>query len=209
MSPPEAAQPGFDYRFDWGVDGLEALAAECDVVVVVDILRFTSAVSVAVETGEVVLPGRWQDERDLDRAAIELGVPFVLAGAFRNATATARRARMLVESGGAIGVIAAGAHRAATDRSLRPAIEDLLGAGAVLSALDPSAATAPPACSPDARAARAAFLDARPMLHEALLASPSGRELVALGCADDVANASALDATDLAAQLIDGAFVGV
>ena len=47
--PPE--QDGFAYRFDWGPDGLAALAPAAAVVVIVDVLRFTSAVSAAVEAG--------------------------------------------------------------------------------------------------------------------------------------------------------------
>lgn len=250
----DASQSGFAYRFDWGTEGLVALAPECDVIVVIDVLRFTSAISAAVESGATVFPFRWDDDRAADHArrshavlagrredggpslsptdllelsagtrivlpspngstiafaAGELGVPFVLAGSLRNAGATARRALALAGDEGAVGVIAAGERWSSADGSLRPAIEDLLGAGAVLRGLDPSGAVAQPSCSPEARAARAAFLDARVLLVETLLASPSGCELTRIGCADDVDTAAALDTTDLAAQLVDGAFVGV
>ncbi len=252
--PVDAAQSGFAFRFEWGAEGLEVLGPECDVIVVVDVLRFTSAVSAAVEVGAMVLPFLWKDDRATEHArqrgarlagrreeggpslsptdlleleagtrivlpspngstiafaAIEHGVPFVLAGSLRNASATARRALMLTGDGGAIGVIAAGERRKPDGGSLRPAVEDLIGAGAVLHGLDPAAATSSPACSPEARAARAAFLDARPLLIDHLTASQSGRELLRLGWADDIETAAVLDATDTAAQLIDGAFVGV
>lgn len=249
--PFDASQPGHAYRFDWGPKGLAALAPDCDVVVVVDVLRFTSAVCAALEAGAVVLPFPWDDARAAahaarhgavlagDReaglpslsptallrlppglrvvlpspngssiavAAVEAGVPFVLAGSLRNATATARRARILAGEG-AIGVIAAGERWGTPDGPLRPAIEDLVGAGAVLAALDPAGAATAPRCSPEARTARAAFLDARPMLEDTLARTPSGRELVRRGRADDVTTAAELDATDIAAQLVDGAFV--
>lgn len=55
-------QHGFAYRFDWGPNGLRTLAPVVDVVVVVDVLRFTSAVSAAVESGAEVFPYRWADE---------------------------------------------------------------------------------------------------------------------------------------------------
>jgi 2-phosphosulfolactate phosphatase len=244
-------QDGFAYRLGWGGEGVAALAPHVAVLVIVDALRFTSAVSAAVEAGAMVVPARWADEAaateatelgailagrredggpslsptdlltlragvrivlpspngaTLTVAARDLGAPVILAGCFRNATATARRARELA-AGGPIGVIAAGERWA--DGPLRPAVEDQLGAGAVLAALDPSGAASPPCCSPDAAAARAAFVAARPLLVEQLLASTSGRELVTIGFADDVHTAAEIDATDVAAQLVERAFVGV
>jgi len=46
MAEPE--QPGFDARFDWSTEGAVLLARVCPVVVVVDVLRFTTAVGVGV-----------------------------------------------------------------------------------------------------------------------------------------------------------------
>src|SRR6187455_126642 len=57
------AQEGYAYRFDWGPNGLRTLAPHADVVVIVDVLRFTSAVSAAVESGATVFPYRWADEQ--------------------------------------------------------------------------------------------------------------------------------------------------
>ncbi len=248
---PAAHQQGAAYRFEWGPDGLVALAPHCDVIVVVDVLRFTSATSAAIEAGATVVPFRTGDDAAIAHArrhgavlagardergaslsptdllglergssvvlhspngaaiaaeADALDVPFVLAGCFRNAAATARRARALAHDG-SVGVVAAGERW--PSGPLRPCLEDLLGAGAVLHALDPSAAVGPPHCSPEARAARAAFLDARPLLLDALAACASGRELCRRGWDDDVATAAELDTTDLAAQLVDGTFTGV
>ena len=254
MTRPRATDAtGFAYRFGWGHDGLAALAPHCDVIVIVDVLRFTTAVSAAVEAGATIDPFPWGDPRAAEHAervgasvagrrapgrpslsptdllhaepgerivlpspngsalavdAAERSVPFVLAGCFRNASATARRAAMLAH-GSPIGVVAAGERWHSPDGPLRPAEEDLLGAGAVLHALDPAGSIATPCCDPGARAARAAYLDARPLLGDVLAATDSGRELVAGGDGDDVATAAAVDATTLAAQLIDGSFVGV
>lgn len=249
----DADQHDAAYRFDWGLDGLANLAAHCDVIVVVDVLRFTTAVSAAIEAGATIVPHRWSDDARAAITADRLGavlagrredggpslsptdllhigvgtrlvlpspngatialeaerhqVPFVLAGCFRNAAATARRARALAHDG-AIGVIAAGERGGEPDR-VRFAVEDLLGAGAILHALDPSGSVSTPGGSPEARAARAAFLDARPTLGSELARCHSGRELARIGFADDVETAAALDATDLAAQLVDGEFIGV
>src|SRR4051812_25027996 len=40
----------------WGADGARSLAAECDIVAVVDVLSFTTAVSVATSRGAEVRP---------------------------------------------------------------------------------------------------------------------------------------------------------
>ncbi|MGD9995962.1 MAG: 2-phosphosulfolactate phosphatase [Ilumatobacteraceae bacterium] len=238
-------QDGFAYRFDWGPSGLRALAPCVEVVVIVDVLRFTSAVSAAIESGCEVLPYRWADEgaaafaaeheaelagvreqggvslsptdllgreasgrivlpspngSALAFAAVEHGARQVLAGCLRNATATARAARALA-AGGPIAVIAAGERWHGATGPIRSAVEDLIGAGAVLAALDPAAAATAPACSPEAAAARAAFVAARPRLHETLRDCTSGRQLVERGWDDDVANCAALDVTALAAHL--------
>jgi 2-phosphosulfolactate phosphatase len=247
--PPE--QDGFAYRFGWGPDGLAALAPAAAVVVIVDVLRFASAVSAAVEAGACVIPARWADEQaaafaassdailagrredggpslsptdlltlrpgtrvvlpspngaTLTAAARDHGPATVLAGCLRNASATARRAHQLA-AGGPIAVIASGERTASG--AIRPAVEDLLGAGAVLRGLDPAGAVTPPRCSPDAAAARAAFVAARPLVVEQLLDSTSGRQLADWGWSDDVHTSAAVDVTDLAAQLVDGAYVAV
>jgi len=249
----DASQNGFAFRFGWGEAGLSALAPVCDVIVIVDVLRFTSAVSVAVAGGSIVFPYRWHDDGAIryavERGAVlagpredgpvslsptdlmslprgsrivlpspngsalsiraaELGIPFVLAGSLRNATATAHWAMSLAHDS-PIGVIASGERWSGSAAPLRPSVEDLLGAGAVLAALDPSAAVVGPRCSPEADAARAAFVSARPLLDEALAACASGRQLVRTGSRDDVETAAELDASNVAAQLIDGAFVAM
>ncbi len=239
------------YRFEWGADGLRALA-RADVVVIVDVLRFTTAVSAAIESGLVVLPFPWDDtdaasfahEHDavlagrredgalslsptdllsapaalrlvlpspngsaLSFAARDHGATHVLAGCLRNATATAAAARKLAGPGGSVAVIAAGERWHGATGPLRPAVEDLIGAGAVLAALDPAAAVSAPRCSPEALAARAAFAAARPRLFDVLLDTASGRELVGRGWGDDVATAAALDVTDRFAVLRGEEFV--
>ena len=248
----DAAQEGYAFRFGWGLDGLHTLAPEVAVVVVIDVLRFTTAVSAALEAGATVLPFRWKDERapayaaehgavlagrreeggpslsptDLLRLpsgarivlpspngsaisfeAGELGVECVLAGSLRNASAVARYAATIAD-GRPVATIAGG--EGWHDRpGLRPALEDMLGAGAVLRALDPAGAMGPSGCSPDARAARAAFNDARPMLHDALAGTASGIELTRIGMADDVGTASEYDVTRVVPRLVGREFSAV
>ena len=48
-------------RFDWALDGAEAVTPGADVAVVVDVLSFTTTVSVAADRGTAVLPYQWRD----------------------------------------------------------------------------------------------------------------------------------------------------
>ncbi len=238
----EFAQTGHDARFDWGMAGLQALAPECDAVVIVDVLSFSTAVDVAVARGAAVYPCAREDAAAalagehgaklatrrarasaaqpwslspgslaslargdrlvlwspngavLSVAATERA-PAVFAGCLRNARAVARAAR---SAGERVAVIAAG-ERWPND-ALRPALEDLLGAGAILAALDPRQP------SPEARAAIAVFQALERDLASALFECASGRELVARGYPDDARLAAELDASAAAPRLSLGAY---
>ncbi|MCK9922078.1 2-phosphosulfolactate phosphatase [Frankia sp. AgPm24] len=195
----------FAVRFGWGERDLAVLAPVSDLVVLVDVLRFTTAVSVAVSRGAVVLPYGWRDGRAAGFAA-DHGA--VLAGCLRNAPAVGRLLATEVAAGRTVAVIASGerwpdASGVAHAGPLRPAVEDLLGAGAVLRHLGDLTRAQ---LSPEARAARAAFDAAAPTLHDELREAASGRELLALGWDDDVAAAAALGADITVPLLRDGAF---
>ena len=89
------------------------------------------------------------------------------------------------------------------DGSLRPSLEDALGAGAVIAAL---ASTMDPAVlSPEAALLRAAYVGT-PDVAAAVRECASGRELIQGGYADDVDIAVELDASTVVPVLIDGAF---
>ena len=119
------------------------------VVVIVDVLRFTTAVTTAVARGATVRPVPWREDLAGDHSALsppaldrvepgttlvlpsrngsalsfrarELGVPTVLAGCLLNATAAGAAA---AAAGGTIAVIAAGELDAGG--RLRMAVEDL------------------------------------------------------------------------------------
>lgn len=49
-------------RFDWGPTGADALATDNGCLVVIDVLSFTTSVSIAVSKGTEVFPYRWKDE---------------------------------------------------------------------------------------------------------------------------------------------------
>jgi 2-phosphosulfolactate phosphatase len=223
---------------EWGPVGAKVLAESCDVIVVVDVLSFSTALTVAVEQGAKVWPhtggenagqlardigavlagNRTSHEgftlspaslRDLPPetrlvlpspngssiafAAVNGARP-VVAGCLRNARAVARHLRDVAS----IGLVPAGEQWG--DGSLRPAYEDLVGAGAVVERLfgqDPSLVL-----SPEAEAAALAFRALRP-----LELCTSGTELVERGYAEDVRIASEIDASDAVPVLVEGRFV--
>jgi 2-phosphosulfolactate phosphatase len=121
----------------------------------------------------------------------------VLAGCLRNAQAVGRAAK---HYGSKIAVIPAG-ERWPDDRSLRPSLEDLIGAGAIISHLNGR-------LSPEARGAVATFREAKSALGERISQCSSGKELIERGYREDVLLASQLDISTSAPVLKDGAFVG-
>lgn len=212
-------QEGYRLRLEWGGEGVTALAA-CDVLIIVDVLSFTTSVDLVVARGGQVRPSRWREGvRTLRPASlvnaeglVELPSPngsnlcalaaetgkHVLAGCLRNAEAVARRA---MELGDTIGVIPAGErwgldiNESGTFGPLRPSIEDYLGAGAILDSLHGNA-------SPEARLAADAyrFTDVR----AAVLSCVSGRELITYGHGADVALACEAGVSKAAPMLVDG-----
>lgn len=129
------------------------------------------------------------------RLSRETGAVPTLVGCLRNAAAVAQAASSL---GSTIAVIAAGERR--TDNGLRPAIEDLLGAGSIIQCL-----SAQP--SADAEAARAAWRALRSRIGEVIRESQSGRELIEAGYAGDVDIATETDASGTVPWLQGEAYV--
>jgi 2-phosphosulfolactate phosphatase len=126
--------------------------------------------------------------------------PFVFVATLINAAATATAvAAHMNESDWSVTVIACG-EREPSDTppgDLRMAIEDCLGAGAIL-------ATLPFSASPEARICINAFLGAQDALPQLLWESVSGRELRDLGFGSDVKFASRLNSHTTVPILRDG-----
>ncbi|MDL9979181.1 2-phosphosulfolactate phosphatase [Microbacterium sp. ASV49] len=192
-------QSRYQVRLEHGADGLSRLAAS-DIVIVVDVLRFSTTVTDAVARGEAV---PWDDAESVNGAPVSRAAAadgsLVLLGCLRNASAVAAAALAEQVRRGArtsIAVIAGG-------EAGRFAAEDELGAGAIVDAL---AALGLDHSSPEAAVACEAFRGLRGAVRHLLTASGSGQELIERGLRDDVLNASAIDATDAVPLLRDGVF---
>ncbi len=231
-------QSGFDVRCEWGVNGVRHLAPGADVVVIVDVLSFSTCVEIANSRGAIVFPYRWKDEsatafaasvnaelagvrRAGDRyslspaslsdipAGTRLALPSpngsslslatgttpTLTACLRNCRAGATAA---AKYGPRVAVIPAGERW--NDGSLRPAFEDWVGAGAIISHLKGSLA-------PEAGAALSAYLNVKLDLKHMLKQCGSGRELIEKGFEQDVEIASELDISECAPTLVDGAYI--
>ena len=121
----------------------------------------------------------------------------VLAGCLRNASAVAKEAMNTVGDG-RLAVIPAGERWG--DGSLRPAVEDQIGAGAIIAELTG-------ALSPEAVVARDAFRAALPDLRDRLMESVSGIELRQRGFPQDVEIAAAVNVSTCAPVLRESAYV--
>src|SRR5438445_10762737 len=227
----------FAIRCEWGQRRVEVLAGNSDVVIIVDVFSFSTAVDVAVARGATIFPYRWKDESAIEYAnslgadlvdvtrtkerwslspasltsvpcgarlvlpsangatlsLLTGGVP-TLAGCFRNAKAVPESAQLL---GNRIAVIPAGERW--PDGSLRPAVEDWLGAGAIIHHLKGTR-------SPEAASAAAAFSDSSHSLVEHLQRCSSGRELTERGFESDISYAADLDISSTAPILRNGGY---
>lgn len=230
-----AQQSLYRVRLEWGLSGLAAITQDDPTVIVVDVLSFSTAASVALSRGASVLPYPWSDERAPEYARrqgallagprgtseyslspaslgrLPLGSRIVLpspngsaicfgssasrvlTGCLRNRASVVQLARSLERP---IAVIAAGERW--TDGSLRPSLEDLLGAGAIISALSGER-------SPEAHAAAVTF-ESTGDLAGTLQRCASGVELSERGYFDDVAMAAQLDVDGRSALLEGGVF---
>jgi 2-phosphosulfolactate phosphatase len=230
-------QAGYDLRCEWGLEGLLALQATSDAVIIVDVLSFSTAVDIALARGATVLPYRWKDDSAQRFAAeqnailagsrragagyslspaslrsIAPGTRLVLpspngstlalaatvplfTASLRNAPAVATQA---AAQGSRLAVIPAGEQWPSS--TLRPCLEDLIGAGAVLAGL-------PGKPSPEAELAIAAFVHFRGDLADALSRCGSGKELIERGFPQDVELAAEYAVSPIAPRLEQGQFV--
>jgi 2-phosphosulfolactate phosphatase len=230
-------QAGYDIVCEWGAEGVSILAPTCDVVIVIDVLSFTTAVDIATSQGATIFPYRWKDETTYEFAvtvnaevadrdnsnsfnlspsslqnlpentrlvlpspngstvSLLAGNTTVIAGCLRNCRAVAESA---MQKGKRIAVIPAG-ERWSND-TLRPSVEDFIGAGAIISYLPRDT------ISPEAAIAKSVFENFSVNLHETIKNCVSGKEVIARGEERDVFLATELNASDCVPLLKNGAF---
>ncbi len=231
-------QSEFDLRCEWGQQGVIQLVPISDVVIIVDVLSFSTAVEIATNNGAIIFPYQWKDSSALNYAksikadlatkrtsttgyslspqsltkistgtklvlpspngsslTLLTGNTFTLTGCLRNCEAVARFAQ---KNGSKIAVIPAGEKW--EDGSLRFALEDLIGAGAILSYLSGS-------LSPEAETAVAVFNTKKNSLLSTLKKCSSGKELIARGFELDVELAAAMNFSDCVPVFTENAYV--
>src|SRR2546427_7884534 len=65
---PFSVQCPFAIRCEWGQGGVGVLAGTSDVVIIVDVFSFSTAVDVAVARGATIFPYHWKDESAIEYA---------------------------------------------------------------------------------------------------------------------------------------------
>ncbi|KRA25611.1 phosphosulfolactate phosphohydrolase [Microbacterium sp. Root61] len=203
-------QSRYQVRLEWGTEGLARLAP-ADVVVVVDVLRFSTTVTDAAARGESVPLDESAHAVSINGAVVAAQAAasgaVVMLGSLRNASAVAEAILAEQQRRGertSVAVIACGERADRADSTaLRFAVEDQLGAGAVIDAL---AVRGIDHSSPEAAVACEGFRGLRAAVRHLLTASGSGQELIERNLRPDVLAAAEVDATDAVPVLRDGVF---
>lgn len=229
----------YDIRFEWGLNGVNKLAPISDVIIIVDILSFSTCVEIATTNGALIYPYQWKDDTAVSyaesinaelasftrkyadgyslsptslknilsgtklvlpspngsRLTLATGNTLTICGSLRNAKAVAEYA---MKAGSTIAVIAAGEQW--SDNTLRPAFEDLVGAGAIISHLKGT-------LSPESKSALAVFKNCSENLPEEITTCSSGKELVERGFEKDIVLACDLNVSDTVPVLKNNAYI--
>lgn len=227
-----------DYEIgcEWSQAGLARLAPQTDVLIIIDVLSFTTAVEVAVSRGATVYPYRWHDESAVKYAE---SVGAVLAGPKREAGYSLSPASLVKIPAGVrlvlpspngstlskmteglptfagcfrnAGAVAKAALLIGKRVSVIPAGERWTDGSLRVAIEDWLAAGAiisylKGTRSVEAQMAANAFEGVRHDLLHVLMECVSGRELIEKGFTRDVELAADLDASTTAPRLIAGAF---
>ncbi|RBM17355.1 hypothetical protein DI005_21915 [Prauserella sp. PE36] len=216
-------QAGHDVRLEWGAEGVAALGAGCAVLVVVDVLSFSTRVDLALAEGHRVRPVHWLGEDPPEGTEVPLRSPngatlsaeaaatgaHVLTACLRNAHAVAEAALALAGDA-PVGVVPCGERWGVHLRAgpgatgpLRPCVEDHLGAGAVVAALLDLGARR---LSPEASLAALAWRAAGPEAGALVAGSASGRELRENGHGGLVGHAVAVGSSRVVPRLREGVY---
>jgi 2-phosphosulfolactate phosphatase len=235
-------QSEFNIKLEWGLPGIEQLAPVSDVIIIVDVLSYSTCVDIAVSNGAKIYPYKYKDNSaaayaksigaelaDADRnssrytlspvslknipsgtklvlpspngatLSLATGNVLTICGGLRNAKTVAEYA---MSSGKNISLIPAGEkwqEQYESKGSLRFAIEDLIGAGAIISFLKGS-------LSPESKSALAVYEIAKENLREEIKKCSSGKELIERGFEEDINLACELNVSDCVPVFKSGAY---
>jgi 2-phosphosulfolactate phosphatase len=241
------SQDGYRCRLEWGRRGARVAAERGDILIVIDVLSFSTAAITAVHHGARIYPCAWTDdpqalaetlgaEAAVNRRAVPVGgrfslspptfttiepgtrvvlaspngatcsrygraVPHLLIGALVNARAVGEAVTALLATSSLnVTILAAGERwqQPSEDGEIRFAIEDYLGAGAIIDAVPETLSR-----SPEADMCAGAFRSVQDRVHDTLWESGSGRELRAAGYPQDVAHAARLNVYATVPRMVD------
>jgi 2-phosphosulfolactate phosphatase len=232
-------QAEFQVRCEWGLEGLRALAPAADVVVIVDVLSFTTAVEIATSRGAFIFPYRFKDAAatayarsvDAELASSDRGSGYSLSPASLRKLNPGSRLVLPSPNGSELSfaadnaavfaaclrnaaATACAAARAGKCIAVIPAGERWPTGALRPSFEDMLGAGAvidalPGTRSPEAEQAASAFHRFRHQLAPALRACSSGKELIERGFAPDVEIAAELNVSTTVARLRDRCYGGV
>jgi 2-phosphosulfolactate phosphatase len=235
-------QSEFNIKLEWGLPGIEQLALVSDVIIIVDVLSYSTCVDIAVSSEAIIYPYKYKDDSAVEYAksigaeladrdrnssgytlsplslknipsgtklvlpspngatlSISTGSITTICGGLRNAKAVAEYAMSIGKN---ISVIPAGEkwqEHYKSKGSLRFAIEDLIGAGAIISFLKGS-------LSPESESALAVYESVKNDLKEEIKKCSSGKELIERGFEEDVNLACELNVSDCVPVLTNGRY---
>jgi 2-phosphosulfolactate phosphatase len=230
-------QGEFQVRCGWGWLGVRELRAISDVIVIVDVLSFSTAVDIATARGGVVFPFPYRGEPAVSYAALmeaqpaseERGSGFSLSPASLRELPAGYRLVLPSPNGAALSfsmehpIVLAGCLRNAT--AVGQAASRLGSTVAVIAAGEVGAGGEFRTCiedwigvgavidactglrSTEASVATGSFHFFREGLKDTLRDSPSGKELIERGCGVDVDLAAEVNVSSNVPWLVDRAFV--
>ncbi len=224
-----------EIRCEWGQEGLAHLLPISDVIVIVDVISFTTCVDMAVARGAFIYPSNQESAEEYAAeikaelagkfengspyhlspaslqnipAGIRLVLPSLNGGALSRLTGETPTLAGCLRNRAAIGQAACKLGKRITlipagerweNGGLRPAIEDLVGAGAIIDLL-------PGLKSPEAEIAVCAFQSVKSSLPDFLRSCSSGKEIIAKGRMIDIDLSAQLDVSDAVPVLYQGAY---
>ncbi|HKC62727.1 MAG TPA: 2-phosphosulfolactate phosphatase [Pyrinomonadaceae bacterium] len=230
-------QSEYNVRCEWGEHGVQVLAPISDVVIIVDVLSFSTAVEIAVSQSATVFPYRWRDAtcyeyaRSLDAEVADKDNPKGYSLSPSSLLNLPPKVRLVLPSpnGSTLSLLADGTQTLlGCFRNCRAVAESAMKKGRNIALIpagerwgddslrpcfeDLAGAGAiihflRGTLSPEALAARNVFEESRPNLYEQLRGCSSGKEKICRGEGRDVELAAELNVSRSVPFLSEGSFV--